>query len=260
MTLQHYVGTLTIDDDSKDFTVDTDPSTGPFALALTTGDYFVFGYTGEATDQLLEHLQTVIRTVGAFNTTDVTFDGASGLVTINFKATCSVVWTDTDLRDLLGFTGNLSGSSAYTATNTCRGLWRPGLPMTAYPGDLTRLWGQRSTSRIGVSSDGSTYSNEGTILYDGVYRYSLLPEDEIITTSTTVWESLEQFWEDCVHPGKPVRVYPDRTLNASTSYETALMSNADGKVGGFHDAMIGRWREDYNGFWSVEFMLRKHIT
>jgi hypothetical protein len=260
MTLQHYLGTLTIDGDSKDFTIDTDPSTGPFALALTVGDYFIHGYTGEVAEQICEHLQAQIRTVGAFATATVAFDNSTALVTIDFKATCSVVWTDTDLRDLLGFTGNLSGASAYTATNATRGVWSPTLVMSEYPGDLTRLWGQRSTSRIGVSSDGTVYSAEGTILYDGVYGYHLLPEADVITTSATVWESLEQFWEDCIHTGKPIRVYPDKTVNTASDYVTALMSSPDGKVGGFHDGIVARWRENYNGFWSVNFMLRKYVT
>ena len=260
MTLQIYNGTATVDADSKDFTIDTNPSTGPFALSLTAGDYFVFGYTAEVADQLIEHLQTTIRTVGAYAAADVTIAPATGIVTINFKAECAVVWTDTDLRDLLGFTANLSGQSAYSATNACRYLWRPTLGLSSYPGDLTRLFGQRSTSMVGVSSDGTTYSREGTILYDGVYGYSLLPVASIITDSSTVWESLEQFWADVLHRGKPVRVLPDLTDVSSAGYHTALMTGPDGKVGGFHDAMVGRWRENYNGLWSVEFMLRKHLT
>jgi len=271
-TLQHYIGTLTIDGDNSDFSIDTNPSTGPFAVSLDAADYFVFGYTGEAavdggsTDQLLEHIEAKIRDAdAAFAAATVSYDQATGLVSVDFATAATCQWddlggTDANLRDLLGFTGNLTGASAYTGDNQVRGTWRPSLGMTSYPGDLTSLWGKRSTTRIGVSSDGTAFSSAGTLLYDGIYGYQLLPEAEIITIASTTWESLEQFWEDCLHTGKPVRVYPDRTLNAADSYHAALMSNTDGKVGGFHDAMVGRWRENYNGFWSVEFMLRKHVT
>jgi hypothetical protein len=38
----------------------------------------------------------------------------------------TVTWTSTILRDYLGFTGNLAGASAYTATNRSPMLWSPG--------------------------------------------------------------------------------------------------------------------------------------
>ncbi len=270
-TLQEYLGTITIDDDSKDFTLERNDGTnwGPTAAALTVGDYFLHGYSGEATDQLCEHLQDVIRNTGPggqeFTTAEVTYSYVTGLVSIDLKTTGEIVWdgvgaTDTDLRDLLGFTSNLTASSAWSGDNQPKAVWRPTLGLSSYPGDLTRFFGQRSTSRIGVSSDGTTYSNPGTILYDGIYGYSLLSESEVITDSATVWESLEQFWEDCIHTGKPVRVKPDRTVYTSSSYHTVLMSNTDGKIGGFHDDMISRWAQNTNHFWSPNFQMRKHVT
>jgi hypothetical protein len=53
-------------------------------------------------------------------------DGGTGKVTISCTgATCSATWNSTDLRDALGFTGNLSGSTSYTSTNQAEGLWLP---------------------------------------------------------------------------------------------------------------------------------------
>jgi hypothetical protein len=265
-TLQIYNGTATISGSNKDFTLERTDGTpwGPSPAALTEGDYFVFGYTGEVATQLLEHLEFIIQSAGVankFTTAAVTIDPSTGLVSINLGAPGDIVWTDTDLRDLLGFEGvTTTGGSAYTAAEACRYLWRPSLPIASYPGDLTRWWGQRSTTRAGVSTDGTTYSNQGSILYDGIYGYQLLPVADVITTSTTTWETLEQFWQDCIHTGKPVRVLPDRTDVTSTGYVTALITNTDGKVGGFHDATVGRWKEQYNGKWGGQFMMRKYLV
>lgn len=50
----------------------------------------------------------------------------SGKVKLSAGATFTVTWTDTDLRDFLGFTGNLSGASSYTADNLSPYIWVPG--------------------------------------------------------------------------------------------------------------------------------------
>jgi hypothetical protein len=47
-------------------------------------------------------------------------------VRIAASSTFTVTWNSTELRDLLGFTGNLSGASSYTATNPSPLLWAPG--------------------------------------------------------------------------------------------------------------------------------------
>jgi len=264
MTLQIYVGTLTIDGDSKDFTVErTDGAPwGPGAVALTVGDYFPYGYTGEATAQLMEHMQVVIRAAGGgarFPAATVAFDTSTGLVTIDFGVAAELVWTDTDLRDLLGFTATLTGSDTYTATNQCRYIWRPSLSFSKYPGNLTRLFGQRSTSTAGTSSDGTPYGNAGTILYEGEYSYQLLESGEVVTDADTVWESYEQFWQDCIHEVVPVRVYPDRSLNASDSYYKCLMTSVDGSPGKLQRGQANPYRADHYGMWGVDFQLRKWV-
>jgi hypothetical protein len=42
----------------------------------------------------------------------------------------AITWTSTTLRDLLGFTGNLSGQQTYVATNVSPLVWSPGWPVT----------------------------------------------------------------------------------------------------------------------------------
>jgi hypothetical protein len=47
----------------------------------------------------------------------------AGKITISNSAVFSVTWTDTGLRDILGFTANLSGASSYTASNRPMFTW-----------------------------------------------------------------------------------------------------------------------------------------
>ena len=63
----------------------------------------------------------------------VRFSSTSPLVVELYTAdssTFSVTWNDTDFRDILGFTGNLSGANSYTATHRARYTWVPTHPMT----------------------------------------------------------------------------------------------------------------------------------
>ena len=46
-------------------------------------------------------------------------------VVISSNATFTLSWGDTTLRDIFGFTGNLSGASSYTATYTPQYCWLP---------------------------------------------------------------------------------------------------------------------------------------
>lgn len=58
----------------------------------------------------------------------VRFSSTSPLVVELYTAdssTFSVTWNDTDFRDILGFTGNLSGANSYTATHRARYTWVP---------------------------------------------------------------------------------------------------------------------------------------
>ena len=273
MALQQYFGRFPITNASKDFTLErvTAPAHGPVAAALTTGYYYLHGWTGEAiidggpTDQLIEHMQAVIRAWegGArFPAAAVTYDDATGKVTIDYGGVDGdLVWTDTALRDLLGFAGDLTGADAYEADNQARYVWRPAYTLTDYPGDRTAWWAPDSTSISRRADDGTTFGLKGEVLYGGDFEYQLLPEtDVIICADTVAYESLEQFWLDVVHEAQPIRCYPDRTLNAEADIRIAEWAGGD-------EGVIGSWMEyrerqesNYNGDWSVRLPLWKSIT
>lgn len=107
-----YVG-----EDNDDFSINVG---GASAVSLTHGRYTMFGFL----DHFLDICQTGagaggIR-LGVSSTGHVTIDNNGGA---NFALT----WTDTDLRDLLGFTANLGGAAnSYTGTRRMRGSYYMG--------------------------------------------------------------------------------------------------------------------------------------
>jgi hypothetical protein len=71
-------------------------------------------------------LATAFGTALSTATTDtvtVTISLTTGLCTISSTANIAITWTSTDLRDLLGFTGNLSAATSHVGTKNVRGLW-----------------------------------------------------------------------------------------------------------------------------------------
>tara|TARA_Y100000310_G_scaffold132_1_gene179 strand:+ start:1605 stop:2384 length:780 start_codon:yes stop_codon:yes gene_type:complete len=257
MTLQRYLGQFVLPATAVDFTVDANP------VALTSGTtYFMSGYSGESTAQLAEHVQAQIRALGApYGSTNVVQSATTGAITISdLGGSTAIVWTDTDLRDLLGFTGNLSGASAYTGTNQARYCWFPTIGLSEYPGDLTQWFAPRSTSIPYRSPGGVTGGVEGNELEDGRFAYSLLPKADVITTPTTVFESLQKFWSDVIHRTLPFRAFPDRTLNASTSYKTCVWGVTDDEALGSFADYRERHIRAFNGLWDVEFILWKHVA
>jgi hypothetical protein len=260
-TLQRFWGKFAITATSKDFVINDGSD---HAIELTVGDYFIDGYTGEGTDQLCEHITDKIddHVTGA----TCTISHTTGIVTLDWNGnSVSVTWTDTALRDLLGWTGDLGAATSHVAPNQAQHIWLPSRAVSTLPDNLTTWWSIRSTTKITRSKDGTTYSNIGNKLYDGVFGYETLSESEVISDSSTVHESLREFFEDVLHEGMPVRVFPDRTVNTSTDYITGHMIPPDASAQ--EGATIGSWEDwknrtsdEYQGLWNFTFQMIKSVT
>ena len=57
------------------------------------------------------------------DTVTVSISLTTGLCTISSTANIAITWTSTDLRDLLGFAGNLSAATSHVGTKNVRGVW-----------------------------------------------------------------------------------------------------------------------------------------
>jgi len=254
-TYQQWIGRFAIGSSNDSFSIASN------AFTLTSGNYYIAGYTSESTAQLCEHITAKI--IGTYANAAVTYSETTGLVTFKIanSGTYTITWTDTALQTLLGFTGTQSNAATYTATMEPQHVWRPERGASSYPAQLNQFWAPRSTTVVGRSRDGTTYAVRGNLLYDAEVSYTMLADTRVITpASTGTVTDLQGFFEDVIHVGQPIRVFPDRTLKASTSYVTALVSpGKDGDPIGSWQDFCGRHVANYNGLWDVTLPLLKWV-
>lgn len=225
----------------------TDQDAGPTTVTLAAGDYYLSGTSG-----LIATLLTAINTAMGQTWTlslDAGADG-TGKVTIGCGgATCTIAWTDTDLRDLLGFAGNLSAATSYVGTLHARSLWLPDCPTNSPYGSLDH--GRTETDARGVESPGGhvavVYSQRKSIQslsWDGVAHAKAR-----LTGEDVAHESFERFWVDVLlsesawtlTPGGPIRFYPDAdTDTVFALYKVPKLEEFETVA--VRDGWIGLWQ------------------
>lgn len=107
----------------------TSAAGGPTSVPMLQGNFFLTSIG--ATQGLLAMIAAQLNAVLASGWTLTLSTGINGTgkVTLSATGTWSLAWTSTELRDLLGFTGDFTGvSTPQTGTNQARGLWRPDAP------------------------------------------------------------------------------------------------------------------------------------
>jgi hypothetical protein len=181
----------------------------------------------------------------------------------------NVHFGDNALGEVIGFYRHHNGGDDMTIVGyrQPRYVWRPTRGLADCPVHVNTWWGSRSTTRLARSVDGTVSTASGNLLYDGRYGYRNLPRADTVADpdDTDVYRPLEKFWEDVVHAGKEIRVYPDRaSTTASTAFEVGYWaSEADASdeatdVGPFA-AQVGRAIHPYDGLWDVDFALIKNV-
>ena len=261
MVKQRLLGEFTLTNDQKDFSL-YEGVHGSDNVSLDTGNYFMFGYTGESVDQFISHFVTTVQAIGApYLNFDMSYDTSTNRIEIDFDGyNVDITWTDTELQSLLGFTGSQTGSNNYLADNQPRYVWNPSNPASMYPLGLKEFWNPKSTSYVGRSKDGTTYSTQGSIIYDAVLGFNLLTGEEIYIPDTgTVNRDLQSFFVDVIGKGKPIRIQTDSSQLTSDYFKTGLVAgDEDEPVGSFSD-FIDRSIKTYNGLWNVEFNFIKQV-
>ncbi len=174
---------------------------GPTTFTLTAGSYYLA--------QIVSQMNTDLAGLGfvvSISDGEGTPSSATGLCTIAAPGqyNISVTFTSTEIRDLLGFTGNIvAASSAQTGTRHCPGLWLP-----ANPGKFTRHGdydaGTLNTqTRQTIGPTGAVYTVGGGtayfrdlqgVLWDGVPATRVRPQYNSSGTQTsTTNETLEEY-------------------------------------------------------------------
>lgn len=208
----------------------TDASGGPTSVQLPAGTYY-HSSDGSNANTLAEALTSAANTLmtETWTISVPTGEGATGRYTITCTgATCSVTFTDTELRDLLGFTGDKSGSTTYTGTNQCQGLWLASngwQKKNGKPGGSARV----SDQQYSLNASGYVFAIQGRdyktaqILWPMETRSKCWTADE----GTPANGAFETFLYDGIW-GKaawgtvtgPIRFHPDADADTATDYGT----------------------------------------
>ncbi len=185
-----------------------------------------------------------------------TVSATTGLVTLSKSGTFTVVWTSTDLRDALGFTGDLSGSASYTGTNQPPTLWLPkagafGLKLTINALGLKRTDRVIQEARSGqlASTKRNSYTDE-RFSFTGLAKTVVAEEDDSPTNA-----SLESFWETYLEENVTIRYYT--SASDDSTYQTPGAHKRDYKFVGKLDPK--RMRGQYEGLWMVDLDFRVSV-
>lgn len=157
-------------------------------------------------------------------------------VKLSSNATFTVTWTSTDLRDMLGFTGNLAGASSYTATNVSPLLWSPAKPLTPELSPTGVVGIRRPLAFFTQSpSDGSAFVVSHGRRTDQRWSCSHVAVDRFFTSSLAGGEYVKWF-EFCAAKGFRWYVFPEVVEDASSTSATTLT----GELGPYVLAPAGR--------------------
>lgn len=137
----------------------------------------------------------------------------------------TVTWTDSELRDLLGFTGNLAGASTYTATNPSPLLWSPAKPLVPELSPWNTLGNDRPLAYFTMSpSDGSTCVVSHGTRTDQRWSASHVAMDRVHTASELGGE-WRTFFLECAAKGYRFHVYPEVTEETGSTTTAAPTGN-----------------------------------
>ncbi len=187
-----------------------------------------------ADDYYLEHSTSSLSLIRAFDTAAEAAVGGLACtveilrnrrVRITFDSPQAVNWgTATQLRDLLGFTGNLGAGTSHVATNISPLLWSPGYPAT--PKTIPGVAGYTIPHQAIYKSDDGTQAKRyhfGTETWQDLEWTHIVPS-RLRTTGTVAAQggTFHQFFEQCAMLGARFFHYEDMTEDTADA-STALV-------------------------------------
>ncbi len=175
---------------------------GTWAAALT-GTGSGTSNVASSSTRYITDLLTAIGTAWSTTTGDtVTLTGSfgesgTGLVTITSTANLAVTWTSTDMRDLLGFTANLSAGTSHVGTRQCKAVWLPNAEGAFYygNGDEGHTETDAGTTESPRGDVKRLVYNTRQVLPSATWSH-VLKAYARIAAETTVGASFEQWWRN----------------------------------------------------------------
>lgn len=246
----HIEATVTI---PSDVTISvTTNGGGPTTVTITSGDYFLEDFLEQLHDDL-----TTQRSVsgGAWTVSLSTGASGTGLVTISVSSgTYSITWTSTNLRNLLGFTSNISAQTTSTGVVIPSGFWMPDCPLSiatrleSAP-RVTDLRSAKTPSGRLFSHVGNSFRRHRDIQYSHCESRRIWAIDAV-----TANESLERFLDDTqfgqghawFSPSSKVRIMAHTGDYVGESYVDGWYIKGVTSM----DDVVRRVENGYDGLWS----------
>ena len=165
--------------------------------------------------------------VAAGVTTPSVFLTRARKVRITAGGAYTITWTDTELRDLLGFTGNLSSASSHTADNVSPALWSPG-----YEAISTSPYGTdgytESDTQILSSPTGLTTTmikHHTKTLQELAWRHVVISR---VWTTAEAGGEYKRFYDDTLETGERVKHYASVNEDETATTTAATLGSALG--------------------------------
>jgi hypothetical protein len=232
----------------------TNGAGGPTTVTLAAGTYY-------PTDMITSFVAALEAGRPSGWTGSGSFgESGTGLVSLHCTSTpWSISWTSTDLRDALGFTGNISGVSAQqTGTRNAIGVWLPDCPMWHPTGHASDYGQRNSDMRYTRSPSGyvkSLVANRYVALKGPRWDYVTAARARMGRESVT-GESAEYFWRNAhtgtlsyITAGAYVRLHLDADSATAGEYKIISWQTSPGTVS----------INDWSSLWRVEIpeMIKK---
>lgn len=216
---------------------------GPTVWSVAAGTY----YATELRAAFQASLRAV-RTPATWLVTCADGEAGTGLVSIaqGTAGTWSIAWTSTDLRDALGFTGNITSvSTTQTGTSAMKGVWLPDASIWMPTDDDAGF--TYSDLRSSVSPTGAVYSMVGNLRREWQdIHWSHVSKDRFIGTSAYPM-SWRQFVRETQFgtlgyfpPGARCRLYSNATTSTQIGDGHMIgVTSTEGRQA--VDGWAGRW-------------------
>jgi hypothetical protein len=205
-------------------------------ITLTAANTYYHSTAGSDTVDLAARLKALLDAGlnGTYTVSTDSSDGGTGKTTISVSgggvSFFDVTWTDTEIRDILGYQGDLSNGTSYTSGDHALGLWLPDCPHEQPFGVDDEGWDEYDSANT-QSPDGTVVSTVYNRRVANQLTWQAITASRTRTVDeATTNEAYQTFYKQCLTaastgftPGGPVRWYPDADVDgSSTEYRAAL--------------------------------------
>lgn len=229
--------------------VDDSGGGGAVAATVPAGTYYLLSadLVGGGTQSLVAAFEAALNAAAPTDTLTVTVsagEAGTGKTTIASSGSTSLAWTDTELRDLLGYEADLSAGTSWVSPRQCQALWLPDCPYDAR-NELDGSWWGEPESDFATARNSAGYvwgyAGESCEVLEGLAWNAVSRRKAIQANESTGHESWERFarqgiWGQAAWgtPTGPIRLYPDADDHA-THGTYAVEEMRDVKLAHFSD-------------------------